>query len=497
MVTPVHHHLVIAASRNPDKLALVAEPDVTYRLLDHRTTAISALLQSRGVSKQDRVAICLPKCNDYVVAIFSTLKAGAIYVPIDARQPSARQTTIIRDAEPTVLITNETLLTSLKEQGLSPEIEVIKVTDSDFVSPEFPLEAGTIDDGAQADDLAVLLFTSGSTGVPKGVQITHGNLHNFVEWAVNELDLDSSDVFSQHAGFHFDLSTFDLYAAVACGGSIWVVSEDEQGSPVRLAQGMERYGVTVWYSVPSILTLLLNSKVLSETILERLRYVLFAGEVFPIKHMKTLKEHLNPNCGFYNLYGPTETNVCTYYRVDEIDSDRTTPMPIGFPLPNVKAWIHEPDSEGIGELIIQGPCVTPGYWRRAGNPAEQHHLQNSHPTGDLVSLENHAYLYRGRKDRMIKLNGYRIELGEIETALLGLDDIDEVAIIPVTDESGTKLVACYSGEQVGLLRVKQHVSKHLPRYMIPHNLKYFEKLPKNANGKIDIVTLLRSLNQAD
>jgi acyl-coenzyme A synthetase/AMP-(fatty) acid ligase len=224
-----------------------------------------------------------------------------------------------------------------------------------------------------------------------------------------------------------------------------------------------------------------------------LRYVLFAGEVFPIQQLRELRARL-PGAALYNLYGPTETNVCTYHRVNAIDAGRESPVPIGRPLEGLEAWIvderGEPRSDGaLGELIVRGPGVTPGYWRRTGYAAESAHRRGIHPTGDLVSVEDGEYVYHGRKDRMVKVNGFRIELGEIEAALLQHESVAEAAVVA----DATRLVAFYSTPPsragVSLLQMKAHCRDRLPRYMVPHVLTRLDRLPRNANGKIDLVRL--------
>jgi len=486
-VVPVHHHLVRAAAARPEALALVA-PRMSYGELDRRTSALAAAFRARGVSPGDRVAICLPKSNDYVLAIFAALKARAVYVPIDATQPVSRQAAIIRDAEPALLVGEAEPLARIGvEVPATIRAEELAAL-SEGGTP------GALDD-ARPEELAILLFTSGSTGVPKGVQISFENLHTFVAWAKSEMELRPDDVFSQHAGFHFDLSTFDLFAAVASGAAIWVVSDAEQKSPAALGAGLERHGVTVWYSVPSILSLMLAAGVIREPAAGRLRYVLFAGEVFPIKHLRALHALLSPDVGLYNLYGPTETNVCTWYRVGELDAARATPVPIGRVLSGCEAWIEDEAGarvegpEAFGELMIRGPCTTPGYWRRSGYDNEANHRERIHATGDLVSLEDGEYLYRGRKDRMVKLNGFRVELGEVEAALARHPAVREVAVLAVSGESESRLHVFYAGEPWSVLAMKQHAAAHLPRYMIPHAIERLDALPKNANGKIDLLAL--------
>lgn len=504
----VHRRLSRSAGEHGDKVAIVGEPGITYRAFESRANSLAqALVNHCGVQRGDRIAICLPKSEDFVLAIFATLKAGAAYVPLDAGQPPARLSTILADSEPRVLIAGAAQATALIARGLPASLRTI------FVREPLTSELGGVDVrslhaamaesneaeppeiAAEPDDLAALLYTSGSTGVPKGVQITHRNLHTFIAWALSEMDLRSSDVFSNHAGYHFDLSTFDLYACVAVGGTLWIVREHEVQSPAELFRGITRYGVSVMYVVPSVLSLMITAKVAFAELQRSLRYVLFAGEVFPIKLLRELQGML-PGVELYNLYGPTETNVCTFHRVGTIPEERHAPVPIGRPITGVKARVDVVD--GVGELVIEGPCVTPGYWRRTGYDNEANHRRGMHATGDLVTLEGDEYVYHGRKDRMVKLNGFRVELGEVEAAMLTHPAIVETAVvISRPADTAARIVAFYAlqGDAVApsVLELKTHMSRLVPRYMIPHTFTRLDALPKNANGKTDVKQLAASL----
>ncbi len=503
-LTPVHEALALTAARLPDKVALVGT-EVTYRALDAQAHALATHLVAHHVGRGDRVVVWLPKSPAYVISIFAALKAGAAYVPLDATQPVARVAAILHDAEPKALVTTAALLGGVGP--LPPSITVWIVGDGgEPPALAFETAVQTVREDmrrrVELSDLAAILYTSGSTGTPKGVMISHENLANFIAWARSEMDLRETDVFSNHASFNFDLSTFDLFGAVSVGAALWVVPDASARNSAALARGIA--DVTVWYSVPSVLALLLESGLVTRELLAPMRYVLFAGEVFPIKHLRRLKELLPASARLYNLYGPTETNVCTYYRVDELDPARQVPVPIGRAITGARLQVVDdrgqplPPGE-LGELVVEGPCVTPGYFRRPHDPNADNHRKNRHATGDIVGYEGSELVYRGRKDRMVKVGGFRVELGEIEAALLRHEAVEEAAVVAVDGDAGTRLVAfCSPGSAdtgPSLVDIKTHCGGLLPRYMIPHALVRMAALPKNGNGKIDYVQLQAAARQ--
>lgn len=512
--TPMHRYLVEAARARPGGRAIVGERELTYGQLELLSRQLGAAFRAHGLERGGRVALCLPKSAEAVAAIYGALRAGGAYVPIDPLQPAPRARSILADCEPTVLVTDEKRLRALEGEGLPASLALVVVV-GEPPAARAPGPSPTIlplsrcldgepppqmDPGAGEEDLAIILYTSGSTGTPKGVQIAHRNLDAFIGWALAEFAFGPEDVFANHAGLHFDLSTLDLYAAAAAGGAVWIVPEADMRNPAALAAGIERHRVTVWYSVPSILSLMVGQGALDERSGARLRYVFFAGEVFPIKHLRALRQVL-PRAELHNLYGPTETNVCTSFRVGGVDPARTSPVPIGAPASGARAWIvPDGDDPAVGELMIEGRCVTPGYWRRSGYPNEGNHRRRVHATGDLVSVEDGQLVYRGRKDRMVKVNGFRVEVGEVEAVLSRHPSIAEAAVVPAIDGSSvTRLVAfcapAVPGAALSLLDVKRHCSTFLPSYMIPHALTCLAALPKNANGKTDVPRLAAMLEE--
>jgi amino acid adenylation domain-containing protein len=491
----------VESAEHAARPALVGRRTITYGRLADTVGRASAALLGLGARRGDRVAIWMDKGPEYAEAILAALRAGCAYVPIDGGQPSARAGAILQDAGPVVLFTDRRHLALLSGTEPGPSIRAIVVTDD--VPPggraiaweTFLKDADTARERPRVtpSDLAAILYTSGSTGTPKGVKISHRNLTAFTGWARRELDVGADDVFANHASFNFDLSTFDLFVAMSVGAALWIVEDAQARDVAALTEGIREHGVTVWYSVPSILALLTASGALTAETSRGLRYVLFAGEVYPMPRLRELNERLPDSTVLYNLYGPTETNVCTYHRVRPEDLARDEPPPIGRAVGNARLIVVDEHGrpldapDAFGELVVEGDCVTPGYWGRDAEPPAEAHRRHRHATGDLVSREPGGLLaYRGRKDRMVKLSGHRVELGEVEAVALRHPAIGEAAALV----TGARLALYYTvragADAPSLLDVKRHCARHLPKYMVPHAATRLPELPRNANGKVDL-----------
>jgi amino acid adenylation domain-containing protein len=335
-------------------------------------------------------------------------------------------------------------------------------------------------------DLAYILYTSGSTGQPKGVCISHTNALAFVDWVVNALEVTESDRLSNHAPFHFDLSVLDLYAAFAAGAAVCLVPEGAAYAPKELVRFIREERITVWYSVPSALALMMDHGDLLAAAPDSLRVLLFAGEAFPITQLRRLRDAW-PALPLWNLYGPTETNVCTAYAVGPISPAQTT-IPIGSAVCGDRVWARKENGEPAtageeGELIVEGPTVFPGYW---GKPSRGN---LPYATGDLVRVANDGgFSFLGRLDTMVKVRGHRIELGEIEATLLGHAAVRDAVAVVLGEGLSARVVAFLAVAQSrgpSLLEVKRLCAEALPRYMIPDDAISLAELPRTLNGKVD------------
>ena len=493
---------------------------LSYRELDERSNQLANFLRQQGIAKGDRIGIFFPKAVESLVAMFGALKAGAIYVPLDPQQPAERISYIIGNCGIKALVTTAEKLRVLSASAI-PSVEFAVLTHE--AAETLPASAPKVFAWSALDsmpsgrspelpftttDLAYILYTSGSTGRPKGVMLTHQNALTFIEWCADMFQLTSEDRVSNHAPLHFDLSVFDVYNSIKAGATVFMVPDDVAIFPASMANWIEQQQISVWYSVPSALVyLVLHGKISAEKF-RHLRLILFAGEVFPQKYLKQLAEMI-PHVELYNLYGPTETNVCTYYRVDRETLPAMDKLPIGRACANTEVFAVAEDRRvgvgQVGELCVRGPSVTPGYWgdpektRKmcVPNQFQPHFEEKMYRTGDLVQLdENGDYSFLGRRDNQIKSRGYRIELGEIEAALLSHTGVCEAAVIAIPDEEiGNRIKAFITPHRPGTLTavdLQQHCAARVPKYMIPEFIEMRELLPKTSTGKIDRVTLAQS-----
>lgn len=506
MIERLDDLLAGSADRWPDRSA-VATADgaerLTYRELDRRAGSLQDALVRHGVGPGDRVAVYAPKSPASLAAILGILRSGAAYVPVDASAPAGRAAYVIGDCGVAAVVGATDLLGGLREAALA-DLPTLEAWDDAPGSRAIEIARGPGGEkaGDPADPLAYILYTSGSTGRPKGVVHTHGSALSFVHWCADTFDLSEEDRFSSHAPFHFDLSIFDLYVSLLHGGEIVIFGEEISKQPTAMAAAIAERGISVWYSTPSVLRLLVEFGQLGSYDWSALRLVLFAGEVFPIKHLRALLEAW-PAPRYFNLYGPTETNVCTWFEVPRpVPAEREEPFPIGRVCGNDRGMVVDErdlpvDAGEEGELLIEGGTVMQGYWTLPDR-TEQAFLVDGdgirwYRTGDLVREEpDGTLLFSGRRDRMVKRRGYRVELGEIETALYRHPDVLEAAVLALPGEDGIRIDAFVSrsdGGKGSIIEMKTFCSKELPLYMIPDRFLFREALPKTSTDKIDYQAL--------
>ncbi|MBM4013828.1 MAG: D-alanine--poly(phosphoribitol) ligase [Planctomycetes bacterium] len=519
--------LEASARAAPSRVAIVA-PDgrtLTYGELDGQASAVAGFLRAHGVRPGDRVGFCLPKGLASVVVLFGAMKARAGYVPVDWHGPAARNATIHRNAGVAALFVGAARADVLREWPagtLPPLVVAVPMADTGSAAvpaatPPAPFAEATrswsdaLGHAALAEspgarrreDLAYILFTSGSTGVPKGVTLTHGNALAFVDWCSEVFEPTADDRFSSHAPFHFDLSIFDLYVALKHGATLHLVGEELGKEPKALARFIAERRLTFWYSTPSVLALMAEFGALPTQDLAALRHVLFAGEVFPVPGLRRLTELL-PAPRYWNLYGPTETNVCNFAEIPlPVPPERSRPYPIGPLCSHCAGLVLDEQQREVargdeGLLWIAGESLFQGYFGRPDLDASvflQRDGRRWYCTGDVVKwVDGEGFLYVGRRDRMVKRRGYRIELGEVEAGLARDPSLREAAVVAAPDAiAGVRIDAHVAGREgrPSLIAMKRACAEVLPPYMAPDRFVIHERLPRTSTDKIDYQQLKR------
>ena len=490
------HLLDVKAAEMPNRLALMdaSGQKCTYRELQQRSDLVAQRLSALGVGPGDRVGICAQKCISTLEALFGILKAGAAYVPVDLDAPIRRNAAILKDCAVRIIVVDpkrwNSLHEALEDIGFSTCL-IGTLLEFGLIMARSPT--------ARADtNLAYILYTSGSTGMPKGVVHTHTSALAFIDWCSGEFQPSEHDRFGSHAPLHFDLSIFDIYVALKSGAAVRLINADEATNPRAVASILETERLTVWYSTPTMLRALVEYGKLHELETSSLRLVCFAGEVLPVKHLRTLAK-LFPLAGFYNLYGPTETNVCAFHRVDAPrNHPDLVPIPIGVASSGDELKVITPDGRLVrqgeeGQLVVRGPSVMEGYWGMAEVTSRSFTMLDGvkwYQTGDIVVERlDGALVFRGRMDRMIKRRGYRIELGEIEVALSHHKCISQAGVVALPDADGDMHIVasfvCMSAVAPTFLELKRYCSVTLPAYMSPDMFYALGALPSTSTGKVD------------
>lgn len=501
-----------SAERHPEGEAIrYSGQSLTYAELESRSNSLAHTLKENGLGRGERVGIFMNKGLESAIALYGIMKAGGAYVPLDPFAPVARVGFVIQDCGIRFLATKDAKRDQIGQifAEKTPLECLIGLSEPDglharcvpwqdvFDAPPHPVGHNLTE-----QDLAYILYTSGSTGVPKGIMHTHRSGLSFAEWAADTYGLTFSDRVSNHAPLHFDLSTFDYFSSAIAGSTTVIIPEALTKFPANLSQLIEDERISVWYSVPFALIQLMQRGGIQNRDLSALRWILFAGEVFPTKHLCDLMS-MFPEVRFSNLYGPTETNVCTYYHVTEIPSDTDDSIPIGIPCGNIEDLVADLDDKPVtpgevGELLIRGGVVMKGYWGQPEKTANAFYRRKAfdqfedlfYRTGDLVSLDASGnYRYLGRKDRQIKTRGYRVELDEVEVALLAHEGIQEAAAYPIPDNQGSNLieasVVLKQSIDLSQSELVEHLSRRLPPYAIPVRIDILEDFPRTSTGKIN------------
>lgn len=497
----LHEWLRQSAATTPDAAAIVEEERVTsFAQLYAQAQSLALRFLEYGIQPRDRIALVLPKSSDAIVAVFASLLAGAIYVPIHPRWPRERIDEVLAECDARLLIEEGRQITERKTGATLPwpamnpanlltrdHREAVANSPSSFLAPA-PFRS------VCPEDTAFILFTSGSTGRPKGVELSHRAVSAFVRWTAREFQITSADRIACPSPLGFDLSTFDIFNMALCGATAVLVPDNIVWMPRFLVQFVREARISCWYSVPSILSGMLQAGGMAAHSYPDLRLILFAGEVFSAPTLARLQAAV-PDALYANLYGPTETNVVTWCRVPA-GFDGAQPLPIGYPCPYAAVRIDASN----GELLAGGDSLMRGYWNRPNETGRSLVTLDGvryYRTGDRVSVTaDGSYLFAGRLDRQVKRRGFRIELGEIEAALLSHGDILEAAVVAVEDKQRGVRIAAFvricASDAVTLAGLKAHCGRRLPSYMLPDRIFFVDAIAKGNRGKIDYLSLKKT-----
>lgn len=505
MISNVLEYFLNSAERYPQKDAVVCDGEsVTYEALNSRTSQLAQFIAESTSDHQAFIPFVTPKSIPAIEALLSILKLGAAYIPVDAKSPVDRMRSIFAASEAkTVMVVDETEPV-VKEAVQGTDIQVINI-DTVVYAPAAQVE---VLPKTLSIDLAYVLFTSGSTGVPKGVMIPHRAIIDYIDWCVETYEITASDVVSNHAPLYFDNSTFDIYTAFKAGATLHLVPERLNAVLPRLIKWLEQSGITVFFCVPSVLTMLLKSRRLKPESFPKLRRVLAAGEALP---PQVLREWmlLYPHIEFTNMYGPTEITVdCSFHNFTTVPDEDCTSVPIGKPRKNMEMFVLTENGQlttevgSKGELLVRGTSVAYGYLNDSEktaaafiqNPNHSLYPDVFYKTGDNVTIdENNDFYFIGRSDNQIKYLGYRIELGEIESKLLTLPEMSECVV--AYSESQEFIGAYYKLEPDHAAEgFEKNLTGLLPPYMIPTVfLECHGDYPRTPNGKYDRKQILKLL----
>lgn len=477
----------------PDKIAFSdSQYELTYRQLVNVARSIgSFLIEKIGMRKA--VVVYMEKNSRNIAVFMGAAYAGCFYVPLDSQMPMERINIILKTLQPAAVIYDDKT-----EKNLSlMETDCMKVLyDKICMLPQDKEKLELTRRKMIDTDPLYILFTSGSTGIPKGVIVCHRSVIDYSDWVVKTFDLDERTTFGNQTPFYFSMSVLDIFATIRSGATLHIIPKMLFSFPVKLLEFLKEKEINTIYWVPSALSIVANLGALDVVQLPNLKKILFAGETMITKQLNIWRKHV-PDAVYANLFGPTEiTDIGIYYVVDREFRD-DEPIPIGTPCDNVDAFIVDEDGKlvnecgKIGELLIRGSFLACGYYNNPEKTKEafiQNPLNNRYPeivycTGDLVYWnENGELVYVSRKDFQIKHMGNRIELGEIENSMGALECVDMCCCL--YNKKSNQIVAVYTGN-LELKRLSKLLKQKLPRYMIPNVYHKRESMPLNMNGKID------------
>ncbi len=478
----------------PQNIAVAdSDTQVTYAQLQHDARNIACHIASHQIYKKP-IALFMKRSVALPTAMLSVLYSGNFYVVLDYESPRQRIEKILDTLSPAMILYEE----EFRDAAESFDASILKMNYNEVLGCD-QYDAQVIErvqKQTTSEDPAYALFTSGSTGVPKGALLTNLNVISYIHWFIDCFGIDQNTVFGSQTSLYFSMSVSDFYASMFTGASYHMIPKTYFAFPAKLISFMNERKINTVYWVPSALGIVAKFDLFKYCLPQYLQTVLFAGEVMPVKYLNYWRRYL-PDVQYANLFGPTETtDICTYYVVNR-EFEETQSLPIGIPCDNCRCFLIDPEGNevtdgSVGELYVSGPFVAKGYYCNPEKTDEafvQNPLQHSYPeivyrTGDLVHRNSYGELeYVGRKDFQIKHLGYRIEPSEIETALNAVEHVE--LTVCVYDASSDRLLLAYESQKELDAVLEERAKQSLPHYMHPSLFKRFDAFPKNANGKID------------
>lgn len=494
MIISICNFLEHSAMKFPNKAVFVEnQKSITYSVFYQMAKALASKILEFQIKKEP-VLIILPKGIDALIAFFGSAISGNFYSIIDEKMPKERVAKIIAKLNPKLIITS-------KELYFDYRILTIFSDDFDtFAVNETALKSVNIID----TDLLYVLFTSGSTGEPKGVAIRHKSVIDYTFWVCEAFGFNESSKLLNQAPFYFDNSVLDIYGSIASGATLHIIPNSLFAFPKKICEYIEKNKINTIFWVPSVLVYFANLNIFKHFTLSSIEKILFCGEVMPTKQLNIWRKAL-PNVFYANLYGPTEiTDVCSYFVVDREFGDDEL-LPIGKACKNTELLVFDENMSLIspndigrkGELYVRGTGLSVGYYNDSNktaaafiqNPLQSTHEEKIYKTGDIVAYnKNKELVCYGRSDSQIKLNGHRIELGEIEAALSSHPSIKRVACIFKNNE-----ITVFYESDSEIKDLKEYLYSKIPNYMIPRKFIKKDELPQNTNDKIDRKMLINMI----
>lgn len=492
MIRNVLEYLEETAKRLPEKIAFAGkEESFSFQSLLELSQRIGSQLLSYG-KRNEPIAVMMEKTPVAVAAFLGCIYSGNFYTPIDSTMPKERMLSILHTLRPQVLLIDEKSRKIADNLGYDGEMLLFEEIAASAIDME---GLRRIRETAIDADPLYALFTSGSTGVPKGVVIAQHAVINLTEWYTEAFAITETEIIGNQAPFYFDSSVKDIYAVLKTGATMEIIPKQLFSFPIKLLEYVEERAITYIDWVPSAYVITANTGALEKIVPKALKKLIFCGEVMPARQYNMWREKY-PQALFANIYGPTEATVdCAYYIIDREFAD-DEPLPIGRHCRNTDLLIIKDNrlaqTDEAGELCIRGRCLAPGYynnWEKTEeafiqNPLNPHYPEKIYKTGDLAKYNAHGeIIFLARKDHQIKHLGHRIELGEIETAVSSIDLIESSACI--YDEKAQKIVLLYCGAAATQAYILKRLRDKIPKYMFPNIMFALEEMPYSLNGKID------------